>query len=40
MPEVTRSEPDSGEWKALVETTKPTVRPGKQPDSEEPPREP
>ncbi len=28
MPEVTASVPDSGEWRALVEITRDTVRPG------------
>jgi hypothetical protein len=28
MPELVRAEPDSGEWRALVEVTKETVRPG------------
>jgi hypothetical protein len=29
MPEVAPSEPDSGSWRALVEITRVTVRPGK-----------
>lgn len=29
MPEVAPSEPDSGPWRALVEVTRDTVRPGK-----------
>jgi hypothetical protein len=29
MPEVGPSEPDSGDWRALVEITRDTVRPGK-----------
>jgi hypothetical protein len=29
MPEVAPSEPDSGAWRALVEITRDTVRPGK-----------
>jgi hypothetical protein len=28
MPELVRAEPDSGQWRALVEVTKETVRPG------------
>jgi hypothetical protein len=29
MPEVAPSEPDSGPWRAIVEITRDTVRPGK-----------
>jgi hypothetical protein len=29
MPDLTSTEPDSGEWRALVEVTKDTVRPGR-----------
>jgi hypothetical protein len=29
MPDVAPSEPDSGDWRALVEITRDTVRPGK-----------
>jgi hypothetical protein len=37
MPEVAAPEPDSGQWKAIVETTKDTVRPGRlHEDDEEP----
>lgn len=39
MPEVTASVPDSGEWRALVEITRDTVRPGSlhdfEPEAEE-----
>jgi len=34
MPELPPAQPDSGEWRALVEVTKDTVRPGMRRDSE------
>jgi hypothetical protein len=34
MPELAPFEPDSGGWRALVEVTKDTVRPGTRHDSE------